>query len=50
MSFALTNALAVFRGQLNKILSDKIDWGVVVYIDDILIYTDMEEVYIELIR
>jgi len=48
--FGLTNAPSVFQRHLNNILSEKIDRGVVVYIDDILIYTQTEEEHIELMR
>jgi len=50
MPFGLTNALSVFQRHLNNILSEKIDCGVVVYIDDILIYTQTEEEHVELVR
>ena len=50
MPFGLTNAPSVFQRQINNILSEKIDRGVVVYIDDILIYTETEEEHIELVR
>jgi len=39
MPFGVTNTPSVFERPLNNILSEKIDYGVVVYIDDILIYT-----------
>jgi len=50
MPFGLTNAPSVFQRHLNNILSEKIDHGVVVYIDDILIYTQTEEDHVELVR
>ena len=40
MSFGLTNAIANFQGYINKIIAEKIDIFVIVYLDDILIYTD----------
>jgi len=49
MPFGLTNALSVFQRHLNNILSEKIDHGVVLYIDDILIYTQTEEEHVELV-
>ena len=49
MPFGLTNAPSVFQRHLNNILSEKIDRGVVVYINDILIYTETEEQHIKLI-
>ena len=38
MSFGLTNILASFQGYINKILTEKLDIFVIVYLDDILIY------------
>jgi len=49
MPFGLTNAPSVFQRYLKNILSEKIDRSVVVYIDDILIYTQTEEKHIELV-
>ena len=40
MSFGLTNTLASFQGYINKILAEKLDIFVIVYLDDIFIYTD----------
>ena len=40
MPFALSNASASFQGYINKILAEKLDIFVVVYLDDILIYTE----------
>jgi len=50
MPFGLTNAPSVFQRYLNYILFEKIDRGVVVYIDNILIYTQTEEEHVELVR
>ena len=39
MSFGFSNALASFQGYVNKILAEKLDIFVIMYVDDILIYT-----------
>ena len=39
MLFGLFNALATFQGYVNKILAEKLDIFVIVYLDNILIYT-----------
>ena len=40
MPFGLTNALASFPRYINKIFAEKLDIFVIVYLDDIFIYTD----------
>jgi len=50
MPFGLTNAPSAFQRHLNNILAEKNDRSVVVYMDDILIYSRTEEEHIELIR
>ena len=42
MLFRLTNALAIFQGYINKIFAEKLDVFVIVYLDDIFIYTKDE--------
>ena len=39
MSFSLTNATESFQSYINKILAEKLDIFVIVYLDNILIYT-----------
>ena len=40
MSFGLSNTLASFQGYINKILAEKLDIFVIVYLNNILIYTE----------
>ncbi len=40
MLFGLTNAPATFQGYINKILAKKLDVFIIVYLEDILIYTE----------
>ena len=39
MPFRLSNAPASFQGYINMILAEKFDIFVIVYLDDILMYT-----------
>ena len=51
MPFGLSNAPASFQGYINKILAEKLDVFVIVYLDDILIYTeDQDQGHIEAVR
>jgi hypothetical protein len=50
MLFALTNTPATFQDMGNHILKDLLDEGVVVYIDDVLIYAETEEKYDLLVK
>jgi hypothetical protein len=42
MSFGLTNAPAFFMYQMNKVFMDYLDTFVVIFIDDILVYSKLE--------
>ena len=43
MPFRLSNAPASFQGYINKILAKKVDVFIIIYLDDILIYTKNED-------
>jgi hypothetical protein len=43
MSFGLTNALAYFMYLMNKVFMEYLDNFVIVFIDDILVYSRSEE-------
>ena len=48
MAFGLSNALATFQGYINKIQAEKLDIFIIIYLDDILIYTkDLSQPYVE---
>ena len=51
MPFGLSNAPASFQGYVNKILAEKLDVFVIVYLDNILIYTkDAGQCHVEVVR
>ena len=51
MPFGLSNAPASFQGYINKILAEKLDIFVIVYLDDIFIYTeDQSQGHVEAVR
>jgi hypothetical protein len=50
MSFSLINAPATFQAYINKALSRLVDYFVVIYLNDILIYFKLREDYYTYIR
>ena len=42
MPFGLNNAPATFHGYINKIFTKKLDIFIIIYLDDIFIYTKDE--------
>ena len=50
MVFGLCNAPASLQAMINEVLSEYLDEGIIVYIDDILIYSETKEEYIRLVQ
>lgn len=50
LPFWLQGALAVFMQLINEVLHEHLYKGVLVYLDDILIYTKVMEEHIKLVR
>ena len=51
MPFGLSNALATFQGYVNKILAEKLNVFVIIYLDNILIYTeDLGQSHVDAVR
>ena len=50
MPFELMNASAIFQTLMNSILRPYIDKCVLVYLDDILVYSNLEEEHMKCLR
>ena len=50
MPFGLCNAPSSFQAMINEVLHDLLDQGVVVYLDDILIYTESMRQHVALVQ
>ena len=50
ISFGLTNILVTFQVYINNILRKYLDYFVIVYLDDILVYSKTREEYIQHIK
>ena len=50
MPFGHTNTPATFQNMMNEIFRDMIDLGVVIYLDDILIYSKNEQDHVALVK
>ena len=50
MPFGLANAPPTFQNMMNEIFRDMIDLGVVIYLDDIFIYSENEQDHVVLVK
>ena len=50
MSFGLINTLAIFQAYINKVLSRLINYFIVIYLNNILIYFKLREDYYTYVR
>ena len=49
MPFSLCNAPSTFQGMMNEVLRQFLDHGVVVYLNDVLIYSKDEKSHVKLV-
>jgi Reverse transcriptase (RNA-dependent DNA polymerase) len=50
MQFGLTNALVTFQKRINSVLEEHLDKYVIVYLNNIIIYSIIEEEYREYVK
>jgi hypothetical protein len=50
MLFGMATALASFQNMINEIFKDMIDLGIIAYIDDILIFSQIKEEHEKLVK
>ena len=51
MLFGLFNALATFQKYVNKILAEKLDIFIIIYLEDVLIYTkDLGQPHVDVVQ
>ena len=50
MPFGLCNTPTTFQGMMNKVIQESLDQGVVVYLDDVLIYSKTMAEHVQLVR
>jgi len=50
MPFGLCNAPSTFQSMINEVFRDLLDEGVIIYLDDILIYSENEKSHIALVQ
>ena len=51
MLFSFSNALVIFQGYINKIFVEKLDIFIIIYLDNILIYTkDLSQSFVEVVH
>lgn len=50
MPFRLTNVIATFMDMMNHVFGSYLDWFIVVFIDDILVYSRSEDEHDEHLR